>query len=296
MRGILLIDKPKGFTSFDVVAKIRGMTRTKRVGHIGTLDPMATGVLPIFIGNATKACGMITNENKSYIADFQLGIKTDTLDKTGTVLSRMDSFVTKENILNTLTSFRGEISQIPPMYSAIKMNGKRLYELARQGKDVERVARKVFIIKLELLYFDETTQTGRLAIDCSKGTYIRTIIDDIGNILNVGGIMTELVRTVASGFNINQCISIEKAQELSSNNMLDKHILPVDMIFSHLQKITLDSVQTSKFKNGVQLDLSRINYSNSTKMQRIYDNNNDFIGISKIDEEQNLLILERMFI
>lgn len=192
LNGVLLIDKPKEFTSFDVIAVVRRLTGQKKLGHTGTLDPNATGVLPILLGTATKTQDLILNHDKSYTAEFQLGKTTDTLDIWGTVTGECESSVTEEQLRRVIPNFTGEIEQIPPMYSAVQKNGQRLYDLARQGIEVERESRKVTVYSLSLANFDEKAQTGTLEISCSKGTYVRTIIDDIGRVLGVGAVMTAL--------------------------------------------------------------------------------------------------------
>ncbi|MCD8025818.1 MAG: tRNA pseudouridine(55) synthase TruB, partial [Clostridiales bacterium] len=190
MNGILLIDKPKGFTSFDVIAVIRRITGQRKAGHTGTLDPNATGVLPILLGTATKAQDLILNHDKTYIADFALGITTDTLDIWGTVKSKAEADVKRDEIEALIPDFTGTIEQIPPMFSAVQKDGQRLYDLARKGIEVERKSRKVTVYSLKLLDFDESAQTGRLEISCSKGTYVRSLIDDIGKRLGTGAVMT----------------------------------------------------------------------------------------------------------
>ncbi|MFZ2537962.1 MAG: tRNA pseudouridine(55) synthase TruB [Oscillospiraceae bacterium] len=296
MNGILCINKPQEYTSFDVVARIRGMSKTKRVGHSGTLDPLATGVLPVFIGNATKACDMLPTDDKHYVATFKLGVSTDTLDVSGTVLSTKESNVKTEDILSLLPQFRGEIEQIPPMYSAIRVNGQRLYDIARQGIVIDRASRKVTIFKLELLSFDEEKQEGTLFVFCSKGTYIRTIISDIGDKLNVGGIMTELVRTVASVFKLEDCITLEQAQELTLTGKLEEYLMPVDKIFHHLPKIMLNEIQSQKYRNGVKLDLKRVIYQDVDSLHRVYDYNKVFMGLARLNLDKMELIIEKMFV
>ena len=214
INGILPINKPAGWTSFDVVAKIRGIARALtgekkiKVGHSGTLDPMATGVLPVFIGKATKTIDLMKTHDKAYVAGFKLGTKTDTLDITGDVLSQQECEISKDQLLKTLAAFTGEITQLPPMFSAVKIDGKRLYDLARQGKEVERKPRKAMIYEIELLEYDGK-DSGTLRVSCGKGTYIRTLIDDIGVALNLcGGVMTSLIRTKANGIDISQCHEI----------------------------------------------------------------------------------------
>ena len=188
MNGILCIDKPQDFTSFDVVAKLRGILGMKRIGHAGTLDPMATGVLPVFVGTATKACDIMPDNSKSYRAGFLLGQTTDTQDVTGKILMTSDKPVSEDDINKVLPEFTGKILQIPPMYSAVQVNGQRLYDLARQGIEVERKPREIEVKKINLIDYDEKTRTGNITISCGKGTYIRTIIHDIGGKLGCGGI------------------------------------------------------------------------------------------------------------
>ncbi|WMJ23013.1 tRNA pseudouridine(55) synthase TruB [Paludicola sp. MB14-C6] len=295
MNGILCINKPQEYTSFDVVARIRGMTKTKRVGHSGTLDPLATGVLPIFIGNATKACDMLPNDDKSYIAEFEFGFKTDTLDISGEVLETFEKKISKEEIIEKLNHFRGDIQQIPPMYSAVRVNGQRLYDIARQGREIEREPRSVTIFKLELMDFDKATQKGKLEIACSKGTYIRSIISDLGELLGTGGTMTALCRDKACGFSLDDCITLEQAQDYTTNGTIEQQLLPVDRLFYHLPKIQLNEIQSIKFKNGVKLDLNRVIYKNIDTLHRVYDNEKVFLGLASLDKEDMALVIEKMF-
>ena len=180
--GVILIDKPSGFTSFDVIAVLRGVLRERRLGHTGTLDPMATGVLPVLVGKATRAADILPENEKSYRAGFALGYSTDTLDVTGEVVKRSGKTASREELLAALDSFRGVITQLPPMYSAVQVGGRRLYDLARQGVSVERTPRRVEVYSAELIGFDQSAQSGELEISCSKGTYIRSIIDDLGEL------------------------------------------------------------------------------------------------------------------
>lgn len=295
MNGILLINKPQGFTSFDIIAKLRGILKIKRLGHAGTLDPMATGVLPVFVGKATRACDIIPNNEKSYTADFRLGVVTDTQDSTGTVINTFDKKVSEDEIVEVLDCFRGEIDQLPPMYSAVSVNGKRLYDLARQGIEVERKARKITIEKLELISFDEESQTGRLFISCSKGTYIRTIIHDIGEKLSTGGIMTGLVRNSSSGFKFEDCYTLEQVQQLKDNNSLEDVIIPVDKAFESYDIINLSDVQTRMYRNGVKLDLNRVIHDSDKNIFRVYSNDNIFLGIAKADTSTMELVCDKNF-
>ena len=237
MNGILCINKPQEYTSFDVIARIRGMSKTKRVGHSGTLDPMATGVLPVFIGMATKACDLLPDDNKCYEAAFALGTETDTLDCWGTVKRVCDAHVRTEELTAILPRFTGEIEQIPPMYSAVRVNGQRLYDIARQGREIERTPRKVNVMRLACTNFDEERQTGTLSVSCSKGTYIRSIISDIGAALGCGAMMTGLVRVKACGFTLEDCITLDEAQALTQEGTLACKLLPVDRLFYHLPRM-----------------------------------------------------------
>ena len=212
MNGILCVNKPQDFTSFDVVAKLRGILQMKRLGHGGTLDPMATGVLPVFVGSATKACDIMPDNTKSYRAGFRLGAVSDTQDVWGEVRECSDMAVSREDIEAVIPDFTGKIMQLPPMYSAVQVNGQRLYDLARQGIEVERQAREIEVDSLVLESYDSVSREGVLSIACGKGTYIRTIISDIGEKLGCGGIMTSLVRTSSGGFFLDDCHSFEEIQ------------------------------------------------------------------------------------
>lgn len=295
MNGILLINKPIGFTSFDVIAKLRGILKIKRLGHAGTLDPMATGVLPVFVGKATRACDIIPNNEKSYTADFKLGVITDTQDISGTVTQTFDKKISKKEILDILYKFEGEIEQLPPMYSAVSVGGKRLYDLARQGIEVERKTRKITIDKIQLLDFDEENQTGKLFISCIKGTYIRTIIHDIGQALSCGGIMTGLVRNSSSGFSLENCYSFEEIEALKKEDNIQSVIIPIDKVFEGYSKIILSEVQTRMYKNGVKLDLNRIKIDIKTEKHRVYGFDNEFLGIGFENLKTMELICDKNF-
>lgn len=297
--GILCINKPSGFTSFDVIAKLRGILKIKRLGHAGTLDPMATGVLPVFVGKATKACDILPDHNKCYEAGFKLGLTTDTQDITGKVLAEHNvTQITRQDIENILTAFRGNIMQIPPMYSAVSVNGKRLYDLARQGIEVEREARPITVYTLELVSYDEKTMTGTMKISCSKGTYIRTLINDIGDALDCGGIMTSLTRTIACGFHLDDCTTFEKLQALKdseSENYLDKLLYPIEKVFSDCPEIRLYDAQERMYRNGVKLDSDRVKILNKAERYRVYGSD-IFIGTAYIDDTKNELRAEKNFL
>lgn len=210
LNGVVVIDKPTGWTSMDVCAKLRGVFHEKRVGHGGTLDPMATGVLPVFVGRATRAADFVAAGEKEYLAALRLGVTTDTQDITGTVLEEKEVSVTGEQLTAVLERFTGEIGQVPPMYSAIKVRGKKLYELARKGVEVERKPRLVTVSRLELLGWPNAGEDFRLRVVCSKGTYVRTLCHDIGQALGCGGCMAELRRTRVGQFDLGQAVSLDE--------------------------------------------------------------------------------------
>lgn len=286
MNGILCINKPQGFTSFDVAAKLRGMLKTKKIGHAGTLDPMATGVLPVFVGNATKACDIMPDSSKSYRASFRLGEQSDTQDSTGTILKTADVNCTAADIEALLPKFRGEIMQIPPMYSAVSVNGKRLYELARQGIEVEREPRRITVFSLELEEYSESTGEGVLNISCSKGTYIRTIINDIGEALGCGGLMTALVRTVSNGFSLSECITLEEVQKYADTDSAEELLIPVEKLFENLPAVYLDAHCTKLYRNGVKLYAEKINIreKDESVRYRIFSDEKKFMGLAFVKD------------
>lgn len=299
MNGVILIDKPMEFTSFDVIAVMRRISGQRKLGHTGTLDPNATGVLPVLLGCATKAQDLIVNHDKTYIADFKLGLTTDTLDIWGKVLTENEAHITRDGILNVISKFTGEISQIPPMFSAVQKNGQRLYDLARQGIEVERESRKVTVYKLELLSFDESTQCGKLEISCSKGTYVRTIIDDIGKELKTGAVMTSLRRTVACGYDISECITLEKAKQLVEENSLEDYVRSVESLFESYGYCAVSEAQARRFSNGGALDIDRTYLKtievNDGDIFRVKDRENKFLGLGKVDLENRLLKIYKLF-
>ena len=290
MNGILCVNKPQDFTSFDVVAKLRGILQMKRLGHGGTLDPMATGVLPVFVGTATKACDIMPDNSKSYIAGFRFGAVSDTQDIWGEITEKSDNAVSRDDIEDILPCFIGNIMQLPPMYSAVQVNGQRLYDLARKGIEVERTPREVQINKLEILSYDENTREGTLSIECGKGTYVRTIISDMGDKLGTGGIMTSLVRTSSGGFTLEECYTFEQIQQAKDEGRLEELILPIDRVFTMLPKLRLNEAQTKMYRNGVKLDLSRIhNIREDKDCYSVYGSDGKFIGTAVPDRENGVL-------
>ncbi len=289
LNGIICINKPEGFTSFDVIAKMRGILKMKKLGHSGTLDPMATGVLPVFAGGATKAISIIPETGKSYRAGFKLGIVTDTYDTTGNVLGEKTFNISKEDVENSLGAFRGKITQLPPMYSAVQVNGQRLYDLARKGIEVERPSREVEVTKLELTEFDENTGVGTLEMSCSKGTYVRSVIHDMGQALDCGAAMTSLVRTFSNSFSIEECITLDELEKLRDEDRLQEIVKPVEKMFMPLPKISLNEKKTVMYKNGVKLMLDRLKFEENADMLRVYGFDGEFIGIAKPCPEENAL-------
>lgn len=257
MNGILVINKPMDFTSFDAVAVVRRASKQKKTGHCGTLDPNATGVLPVLLGAATKAQDILPNHDKEYVASLKFGVKTDTLDIWGEVLKEENSAVTKEQFEEILGNFRGEIMQVPPMYSALKQNGQRLYDLARQGIEVKREARPVTIYSLACEDFSAENQTAKIRVSCSKGTYIRSLIDDIGSTLGTCAVMTALQRTSACGFSLENAVTIEELKAMTVDEISAK-FLPIERLFDAYREITVSPAQATRFSNGGALGLERL--------------------------------------
>lgn len=290
MNGILCINKPQDFTSFDVVAKLRGILRERRLGHGGTLDPMATGVLPVFIGKAARVSDILPDSTKAYRAGFRLGCTSDTQDVWGTVSAVSDKSVSRDELSAVLPCFTGDIEQIPPMYSAVQVNGQRLYDLARQGIEVERKPRSITINSLTLVQYDEEAREGILDIDCGKGTYIRTLINDIGDKLGCGGIMTSLVRTRSCGFSLDDCFTFDEVTKARDEGQIDELIIPVGRLFSSLPQLRLNEAQTRMYKSGVKLDLKLLRgITDSAADYAVSGADGEFIGTAKADFENGEL-------
>ena len=288
LNGVICVNKPQDFTSFDVVAIMRRAAGTRKIGHGGTLDPMATGVLPIYIGRAAKTADLNPVGDKSYRAMFRLGVTTDTQDVWGKTLSENGTAVPLGDITAAVKAMQGDIMQVPPMYSAVKINGQRLYDLARKGIEVERKARPVTIHSISLSDYDENERTGVLDIHCSKGTYIRTIISDIGEKLGCGAIMTSLCRTMAAGFTLSDCHDIEALRGCTPEEIRSL-IIPTERVFRSYEEITLDSKQRRLFMNGVVLDCKRMGLDVSAGSRfRLKSAEGEFIGVAQVDEENGL--------
>ena len=270
MDGIVCIDKPEEMTSFLCVAILRRLLGVKKVGHAGTLDPNATGVLPLLVGRATKTLDRLPVHDKSYTATLRFGAVSDTLDIWGEVTETGVPLPTRAAIEAALPAFRGAIMQVPPMTSALKKDGVRLYELARQGIEIEREARPVTIYELELLDYNETAGELTFHCACSKGTYIRSICDDLGRALGCGAVMTALRRTAAAGYTLEDCITVEEAKELAETGQLSSRILPIETILAAYPAITVSAPQAQRFRNGGALDLVRLKATVEGPV-RVYD-------------------------
>ena len=300
--GIVNVYKEKGFTSFDVVAKLRGILGEKKIGHTGTLDPDATGVLPVCVGNATKVCGLLTDKDKVYRAVLHLGITTDTQDATGTILkdcTAQAKLLSEAEVRTAIESFVGTYAQIPPMYSALKVNGKKLCDLARAGIEVEREARNVTIFSIEI-------QKGELPfvtmqVHCSKGTYIRTLCSDIGERLCVGGSMDSLVRTRVSVFSIEEAYTLQEIEEYRNRDALDDIFMPVDSVFEGLPKLHVLPEALSLLKNGNRLHTSHFverplpELTVQDKRVLVYDDKGLFYAIYQYAEKEKDYKVYKMF-
>ena len=297
MNGILCMNKPQDFTSFDVIGKLRGILHMKRLGHTGTLDPMATGVLPILVGTATKACDILPNQDKTYQATVVFGKATDTLDIWGKPLQDYpEQHVTEAALRAILPEFLGDITQLPPMYSAVSVNGKRLYELARKGETVERPTRTVHIDAITLDAFNETQQTATLTVSCGKGTYIRTLLSDIGQRLGGDAGMTALTRTAACGYPLQECLTFEQVAAAMADGTLEEHLLPTDSLFSSYPKLRLNAAQERMFCNGVKLDLNRLrNLQPDQDIYTVYGATGTFLGTALADRTQQELRIGKRF-
>lgn len=318
INGMINIYKEAGFTSHDVVAKLRGILKQKKIGHTGTLDPEAVGVLPVCLGNATKLCELFTDKDKEYEAWLQLGVRTDTQDLTGTVLEERPVEVTEEQVREVMLSFVGDYAQLPPMYSALKVGGQRLYELARQGKEVERALRPVTIYGLRI---QEIKLPGvRFTVSCSRGTYIRTLCHDIGEKLGCGGAMESLKRTKAGGFQLADALTLAQVEALRDAGDLEQAILPVEDIFAACPKAFVKEQAAKLLQNGnviwdrqvgrkeevpcpeetfeipstiMSLDGSA---AGSGRLVRMYDASGEFYGIYEYREEEKAYRPYKMFL
>lgn len=298
INGIINVYKEKGYTSHDVVAKMRGILKIKKIGHTGTLDPDAEGVLPVCIGKATKLVDLLTDKDKTYEAVLKLGVVTDTQDMTGKILKTSDVKSSRQEIEKVIKSYIGEYDQLPPMYSAIKVNGKKLYELARQGKEIERERRRVIIYDIRILDFMEEEDEVRVSVDCAKGTYIRTLLHDIGETLGCGGAMKSLIRVAVGGFQINEALKLADIERLNKEDDLMPYVIQVDEMFRHLTKVCVAKEFHKLIYNGNSFLKEHLKCNEEmafTEQVRVYDEEDNFIGIYHFVPEENAFHPEKMF-
>ena len=293
MDGILVIRKEKGYTSHDVVAKLRAILHMKKIGHTGTLDPAAEGVLPVALGRGTRLVELLTEKEKTYEAVLRLGVSTDTQDMTGTVLFEMPVTVTEEEVREAVESFVGEQMQVPPMYSALKVNGKKLYELAREGKTIERKPRPVVFYEIRIM--DISLPLVRISVTCSKGTYIRTLCNDIGEKLGCGGAMEELLRTRSGNFTLEESLMLSQVEEAVSDGTIMEKIVPVEEVLSMYPALTATAEGDRLLHNGNPLPETMVQGGNREEKVRMYKSSGDFTGIYGWDEKKEKYVPVRMF-
>ena len=294
--GIINIYKEQGYTSFDVVAKLRGILKMRKIGHTGTLDPDATGVLPVVLGSATKLVDMLTDKRKEYIATLRLGITTDTLDITGTVLSETVPVVSEGEVREAILSFIGPMLQTPPMYSAIKVNGRKLYELAREGIEIERQKRSIEIFDIKIL--DMSLPDIKIKVECSKGTYIRSLCADIGDKLSCGAVMTSLVRTKSGDFAIERAYTLKEVEEAAAKERVEDMITPVDYCFMSYARVTVNGELLKAVRNGNMIkkaDIAQDLTEGDISKVRIYDPDGHFLALYEMDRSW-LYKVHKMFL
>ncbi len=294
INGIINVYKEKDFTSHDVVAKLRGILKQKKIGHTGTLDPQATGVLPVCLGKGTKLCDMLTEHDKEYEAVMVLGITTDTEDMTGKVLQEREVNVQEEEVREAINSFLGDYWQVPPMYSALKVNGRKLYDYARAGIEIERKSRLVEILDIQIIDISLPKVTFR--VKCSKGTYIRTLCKDIGEKLGCGACMEELKRTQVGIFNIDKALTLSQIEQLVKDDKIDEIVYDIDEMFGNLSKFVIDEKYNKYLYNGNTLKKTWVLDSDNIEDRiRIYDYLGKFYGIYKYDKMRKEYKPEKIF-
>lgn len=295
MLGFIALNKREGISSFRALAEVRRLSEEKKAGHTGTLDPLATGLLPIALGGASRFISLLPESGKGYIARFRLGTVTDTLDITGEVLETKSVEATAEDLRAVLPKFQGEISQVPPMYSALMHEGQRLYKLARQGLEVERKERQVEIKKLELTNIYENHEY-EISVSCSAGTYIRTLVADIGEALGCGAVMTALHRTESNGFSIKKAYTIDELRQKAEKGSLHKVLIPVDKALSAYPATWVSAPQSVRFQNGGELDIERLNNIKKSGLYRVYSPDNAFLGVGEWKEEKGSILWPKKII
>ena len=294
INAVIGVNKPKGFTSFDVVAKLRKILKTKKIGHAGTLDPLATGVLPILVGKATKLCDLICDNYKEYVADFKLGVLTDTLDITGKILLTSSVSVSKLDIENALQKYLGEFYQTVPMYSAVKVNGQKLYNLARKGQEVERPKKLVKISKLELKNYDPQAKEGRIIVGCSKGTYIRSLIDDLGKDLDCYATMINLCRIQSCGINLTETVTLDELEKTVNEGKFESILLNMDYFLKEYREYNLSLHEKEKFSHGAILPIADSKFKEQELLRVYYSG--QFLGLAKVDLGNQKLKIVKLLI
>ena len=281
--GVILVNKHKGVTSHNIVFKIRRLFGTRKVGHTGTLDPLATGVLPVLVGRAAKASEFLLSENKAYVAELQLGITTDTEDITGNILTKADALPTQNEFFDACKHFEGEIMQVPPMYSALKVDGKKLVDLARQGIEIERQARKITVFSIEPEVINEAAGIYKMTVACSKGTYIRTLCADIGAYLGCGAAMQELMRVESGDFKLVNAYTIDELEKMSYEERASL-LLPPEKLFLDAEPVSFSEFYTRLFKSGCEIYQKKIGtHFPVDTFIRVYENN-EFIALAKVQD------------
>lgn len=294
MTGIICLDKPQGMTSFSAVKKASNLLGIKKAGHTGTLDPMATGLLVVMLSGCTRFIELLPEHKKSYTAGVRLGITTDTLDITGKVLSESEVRVSEAQLLSAAEKFTGDILQTPPMYSALKKDGVRLYDMARKGVEIQRESRKINIESLKIYNFNGTE--FNMDVACSAGTYIRSLCDDIGKELRCGACLTELRRTEANGFSVKNAVTLEQLERLAEDNNAESVIIPIEKALEAYGKIIVTGAQARRFHNGGSLSCDRLNFRPEKGLYRVYSPENKLLGIGEITEEKVELAVKRVLV
>ena len=288
MDGFVFVDKPQDVSSFILAAKVKRIFGEKKSGHTGTLDPMATGVMVVALSGATRFIELLPDKDKAYKASFLLGTETDTLDITGSVTSKAEVTAKRADLEAALEAFRGEIFQLPPMYSALKKDGVRLYELARKGENIEREKRKITVFELTLLSYDEKVHTGELYVACSAGTYIRSLISDVGQALSCGAVMTALRRTKANGVPIEKCKTLEELEKMKEEGSLSDAVVPIEA-FLPFEKLSVSEKQAVRFSNGGELSLERLKRLSNGSLYNVMSPKGEFLGVGLADGEKGIL-------
>ena len=296
MTGFIFLDKPKDITSFVAANKLKRILNVKKTGHTGTLDPMATGVLPVMLGGATRFSQYLPTHDKAYRAKILLGTLTDTLDITGTVIKRSKVNVSAERLEEVIKHFIGEISQLPPMYSAVSKDGVRLYKLARQGIEIEREARNVIIHYIKLLDVPDANNEFEIEVSCSAGTYIRSLASEIGEALGCGATITELRRIEANRISIEKTVTLEAVQKYADEGRIAELVTPCDVMLGCYPAVNISEKQAVRFENGGELDLKRIRGEKKDGLCRVYSPEKKFLGLGRISLPENTLFVEKKLV